>query len=170
MNPQNKKNRNNPGILQGFCWNVTKNIYYIFLDFQKTWPHLCRGEGSQKITKDEERGEGSKVLILKLRNLWMATNSFKLLSIISRAVNLKYTFILWPIINYVFMYYEGRGGGCGDGDGIGSGRGIFWDGPMLKIGWFSCPRRNIIPTRTIIQGGWVSSSLLLLLLRILKNG
>ena len=55
------------------------------------------------------------MLILKLRNLWMATNSFKLLSIISRAVNLKYTFILWPIINYVFMYYEGRGGGWGGG-------------------------------------------------------
>ena len=71
--------------------------------------------GSQKITKDDERGEGSKVLILRLRNLWMATNSFKLLSIISRAVNLKYTFTLWPIINYVFMYYEGRGGGWGRG-------------------------------------------------------
>ena len=30
-----------------------------------------------------------------------------------------------------------------------------------------CPQRNIIPARTIIQGGWVSS---LSLLRILKNG
>ena len=59
------------------------------------------------------------MLILKLRNLWMATNSFKLLSIISRAVNLKYTFILWPIINYVFMYYEGRGREGGGGINLG---------------------------------------------------
>ena len=53
------------------------------------------------------------MLILKLRNLWMATNSFKLLSIISRAVNLKYTFILWPIINYVLCTMKGGAVGGG---------------------------------------------------------
>ena len=46
-------------------------------------------------------------------------------------------------------------------------KGSIWTVWTISNVHYFCPRRNIIPTRTIIQGGWVSLSLLL---QILKNG
>ena len=56
------------------------------------------------------------MLILKLRNLWMATNSFKLLSIISRAVNLKLLSSYGQLLTRFLCTI--KGGAVGGGGGV----------------------------------------------------